>query len=56
MNNAFNHFKWAQMVVNVIMHQYITFSNFYIFKGKHFKQNFIAQYELGATMMMQPKA
>ncbi len=44
--------KWLLMLscINVV------FPNLYIFKGKHFTRNFIAQYELGATMMMQPKA
>jgi hypothetical protein len=47
-----NEHEWLLMLscINV------AFPDFYIFKGKHFKWNFIAQYELGATMIMQPKA
>jgi len=34
----------------------VTLPNLYIFKGNHFKQNFIAKCELNITMAMQPKA
>jgi hypothetical protein len=30
--------------------------NFYIFKGKRFRKNFIEKCEVGATMTMQPRA
>jgi hypothetical protein len=50
-----NEHEWLLMLscINVVG---VMFPNFYIFKGKHFKRNFIAQCESNAKMTMQPKA